>query len=279
MEKLGIAHVDMQKLAGGFPTMNYFTAYGGFAVYIGFEPIKMNNPKSSFEAFKKYLKKEYNLHAIDFSSGTDYNRVTRLPFTINLKTDKMCIPIEPHWSLDYILEQSVKCNNFVDIEFKKSSVAKYMLEGYDDRLEDEPELSIQYTLSDQGEKWEQEIHELISWGELYYNVFKERYGKKAWDGRHRWIWRGIVPRAIFLDWSLEKTLAVCKEFIELTGQKWSVYRSYVKVTYNRTLRRYKKGLPLTYSIARIFMENPELLKYFTLLENDKVENNEVEIVS
>ncbi|RLF33711.1 MAG: hypothetical protein DRN08_05270, partial [Thermoplasmata archaeon] len=259
---LEIAYRDMRKLSSVFPTNVYFTGYGGFAVYIAFEPIKLKHPKETLRAFVEYLREEFNLLSVDPLPIGDIRRVSRLPYTVNLKNERLCIPIDPNWDLDYILKQSKKCNDYVLNLYRPSSVARYMLSGYDKKMskiikkEKEEEINIDH--SKFSSVYEKEIYDIIKWGKLVYEAIKD------WDGRHRVIWRIIIPRAIFLGWSLEKTLEVCRKFIEETGRDWSEYKNYCTSTYKRTLQRIRENKPITYSLSRLFMENPDLLKYYDL---------------
>lgn len=245
---------DVRKIISEHIATVYFTGYGGFGVYLSFSAIRLKNPRYAIREFVMELDRKLGLDTLDWHVVGDLRRVSRLPYTVNLKNDKLCIPILPQWSLDFILEQARKCNTFLPIRFKPSTLVRHLLEAYDkhssEKIEYEP------PSLDEKEQFESEVKQLLE------------IAPQIEDGRHTLIFHGIVPRMILSGKSDDEILGVCHEFITLTPDtpekgKWKEeYEGYVRRDIESTRRRVMNGEPLKYSMSSIIMERPELLKFF-----------------
>ncbi len=86
----------------------YFSGMKGFHFYFDFEPVKLEaNFRSLSAKFLDFLKVPTN--PIDWHTVGDIQRISRVPFTTHIKSGRMCVPIDPAWSLRRILSESKKC--------------------------------------------------------------------------------------------------------------------------------------------------------------------------
>jgi len=240
---------EARKIAELFPCDIYFTGNKGFAVYIYFDFIHLEHPRETMRHFVEMLEKHLNLKTIDWHVIGDLKRVSRLPFTINQKTGNFCIPVNPNWSLDKILELS---RNPLQIEPLKQQPSKFvykLLEGID-RHVTEQEKELIYTPPKNPDLYRQQVQKLIE------------VAPKIKDGRHRLMFHGIIPRLVLVNATDEEILATCKEFITRTGKDWNEYCNYVKRAIKHTRNRVAKGEPLKYNFATVLVENPELIEFF-----------------
>lgn len=261
---LDSAYEDVKTIDKTFTTMNYFTAGKGFATYISFDKIRLKYPKEAMRAFVGDLEVAYGLENIDWSSVGDIERVSRLPFTVNLnkdnsEKDRLCIPISTDWSLDFILEQSEKCSTYLPVRFRPSALARNILEGYDKNVKPETFEYRPMEVKDPEEfvkHLKEEIEQIL---ENAPNIY---------DGRHTFIFHGLVPRMILIgETDEEKILGLVKEFIERTPNNSSKdsltsYLNYAKRCIKSTSQRIEAGMPIKYRMDSILFERPDLIKFF-----------------
>ncbi len=82
---------------GVYPLV-YFSGYKGFAIYLDFKPIKFENTlkaKETLRLFMTLLIKSLNLKTADIQVTIDVARLSRLPLTINTKSNLYCTPLNP----------------------------------------------------------------------------------------------------------------------------------------------------------------------------------------
>ena len=71
----------------------YFSGNKGFAIYIDFNPIHIEQFKEKLELFVDDMMEVFDLPNLDRPVCIDPKRISRLPYTINTKSGKMCHPI------------------------------------------------------------------------------------------------------------------------------------------------------------------------------------------
>lgn len=120
------------------PRIN-FSAMKGFHFHFDFEPLELKaNLKKIAYRFIDFL--EIPSVALDPHLIGNIQGLDRVPFTIHTKSRRLCIPIDPKWSLNKIKSESKKCNVEKRVEIIESGEARKVIEGFND-----PELYINET--------------------------------------------------------------------------------------------------------------------------------------
>jgi hypothetical protein len=214
----------------------YYTGGRGFAVYWDFEPAKVDLMGAREALLSLFYSPYVDTHVLG-----DERRVSRVPYTLNYNnllrgdTPRLCVPINPDWSVHEILEESKKCKFRKEIEivpceaFRKEAVTwKYVPKVY-------PAKSLEINNSEV-------LNYLVSLSE------------KITDGRHRIIHYLIVPTLVAMGYTDEQILAFCRAFIEKTGKSWVRYERYVE----RSIRRTREGNWRPWTPEKFLLENPDL---------------------
>lgn len=254
---LEYAYEDARKIGKLYKTFNNFTGKGGCGIYIRFPFTHLKYPKYAIRRFIKEIEKRLDIRSLDWRVVGDIQRVCRLPYTVNMKNFRMCFPIDLDWSLDKIIKNSLRCNDRLPVVIPINKDIPSKLRKLDYPPE-EKEISFDNVNVD---RYMIEVKGLL---DMAHNVK---------DGRHTFLFNGIVPRLVLLGYEDEEILYVCKEFIERTGKKWEDpnYRDYVvNDTLPRTKQRILEGKPLKMSLNSIFLERPSLLKYFKVSQSKMV---------
>ena len=237
----------------------YFTG-NGFSVYIPFEVCRLNHYHKTIRAYVERLEQEYKIVGIDWKVIGDINRVSRIVYTPNMKNGKMCIPVKSSWSLEEILQTSMKCKEIInpfDIELLEYnvSVQEELLEIDSNQKPDNITPFEAGKFESSKDRYIAEVNSILS---CACNVL---------DGRHTLIFHGIIPRLILVGKSDQEILGVVKEFIERTPydpEKKSVdhYVEYARRDIIATRDRFAKGLPVRLRLDKVFVSRPELLEFF-----------------
>jgi len=253
-EDLDVTYDDMKAISEVFPATVYFTGKGGFAVYLKTFSVRLKHPRMTIRKFVEMLEKQLGLSTIDWHVVGDMKRVSRLPYTVNMKNEKLCIPISPKWSMTYILEQSEKVTEYLPVLFKPSPMLGMLLKEIDNNMKELKVQSVNFERFNTS-KLKEEVQQLLE------------LAPKIYDGRHTLIFHGIVPRMILCGATDEEILAVVREFIERTPdneEKASMdsYLAYARRDITNTRKRLMEGLPVKFRMDSIMLSRPELLKYF-----------------
>ncbi|MHA1286213.1 MAG: hypothetical protein ACTSPB_02295 [Candidatus Thorarchaeota archaeon] len=109
----------------------YFSGKKGFHFHFDFEPLKL---KVDFRKLaKKFIK---FLHIpnvpLDTHVSGDIQRIDRVPFTIHTGSRRLCIPIDPKWSLGKIKSESKKCNIEKRVEIIENGEVRKIVDEFND---------------------------------------------------------------------------------------------------------------------------------------------------
>lgn len=221
-DSLEAAHRDFLKLVETFRTLQYkaryyFTGSKGFAAYVDFEPRVAN-----FESLKDFQQRIADLAGVKVDDRVmgDRKRFCRIPYTPNVKSLKhrmgmlYCIPIDPSWTLDQIIEASQHCKG-----------APVQIEACPNILRDiealpPPKQVARFTPnmntsnSALNEAARQRMVMMVDY--LINNV-----APKIRDGRHRCLNFLLVPALVQLGADRDTIHAAAQEFIERSGKTYS----------------------------------------------------------
>ena len=258
-ELLEYAFEDARTIGREYKTYTNFTGQGGCGVYIGFPFVELQYPKYAIRRFVSELESRLKLKSLDWSVVGDIQRVSRLPDTVNMKNFRLCFPVDLNWTLDKIIKYSLKCSSNLPVIIPDNKGVCKDLKDYD------------YPPSEKEVKFDNSDIDVDRYM-IEVKGFLE-VADKVEDGRHTIMYMGIIPRLVLLGYSDEEILFVCKEFIERSGKEWSgpKYKDYViNDVLPRTRERIEGGKTVKMSLESIFMERPELLKFFKIQESVKV---------
>lgn len=223
---------------------NMFTANKGFSIYIDFPETKLDYDKIRWFAdnFRSALKLAY----MDIKVTKTVRRISRLPYSINKNTniggkkEKLCIPINPKWSMHKILTEAKECTFAQDIVVEPCKEIRDIITHIK-----EPE----YTYNNKNDTNNLTIFNLKD--------------IKIWtdnadiipDGRHRIIYECIIPALVKHENVTDEMIhAVCQKFIETSGKNYSEYR-YMVSTHIKRNRQYKFK-PKTFD--ELLLEHPDI---------------------
>lgn len=80
----------------------YFSGCKGFAIYIDFKPTHITKFRQKLEVFIDMIMDVLVSNNIDRGVCIDVTRISRLPYTINTKSDKLCHPLPTDISLEQL---------------------------------------------------------------------------------------------------------------------------------------------------------------------------------
>lgn len=179
---------DVQKFVrfllsrGSYPLV-YFSGSKGFHVYVPFKPVKLTKPKETLKRVMITVTELLELKTADLNVA-DIARVARLPFTVNSKSGRMCVPISPQRLLKMTYQDVVHFvrENYDPPEYNESGYFKEFFEYVDVALDEmKPKRGQGGDVKIRGSsKWRKERIE------YYVNVVKE-HGRLAVDEKIREI--------------------------------------------------------------------------------------------
>jgi len=268
-DNLESAWAETQKLVKWFKEQDgkdltvYFSGKGfhAFIAFPAIPAIQLQNPVKSIRQYVKAIANTLGLHCIDWSVVGDMARISRLPYSPNMKPKlnrKLCVPIENNWNISRILSESKHPTEILQIHFEPVSFVAEELQRLDKQFE-----PVNYTLNKNIniERLGSEVVQLLEWSKKVVIAIDDN-SSIDWDGRHRMIFQLIVPRLVLAGWDDNTILAVCKKFVEDTGKTWRNYERYTTAVIERTRKRIAEGKPLLYNFHSFLKKHPDLEKYF-----------------
>lgn len=219
---------DMSKLVKflndsfGYVPRVYFTASKGFAIHIDFNPMKIKN----IHAVRSWVlnlgvKKDKSGKIID-ELGIAYDttvlgewrRISRLPYTLNFNAFKkysvpprMCVPINPRWSMPKIFGESKKCDMKVGVELNTSQEIRSVLNEYQKDFVEQVDFSFM-----NGNNGSKKVLKNKKWVcDVLLYLTNNAY--RISDGRHRLMTFIVIPAFQKLGMSKEKTFEFLDDFI------------------------------------------------------------------
>lgn len=217
-----------------------FTASKGFAVYLDFPPTELD--PFQVKMYCLQLTKSIGIHSDPVVNG-DRRRICRLPYTFNYKSLKtgrlrMCVPVDPEWSLGKVLEESIAPIGGVDWSPRPCpEIAREIASIPVPRVLEAP---IERVAPDALEAL-LDIAEFIN------------------DGRHRTVFKVVMPLCVQAGLGREGAMDYARRFIERSGKSFHNYQKYSEQAYDwcaaRPDIRHMK-------LERLLDQNPEIAEAF-----------------
>ena len=174
----------------------YFSGNKGFNFYIDFPETHIDNYGMRMNTFIKHIQNKLGLETIDVSVSIDNARISRVPYSLNTKSGRMCRPIDIH-TFDYdnkddkavvIPLQKKLCKPFVDFFLSLGIADEFKAITYQTPpASSNSETTLQYILD--------HANPNISEG-----------------SRHNIIWKILLPSMVQLGWNEEQILDGCKTY-------------------------------------------------------------------
>jgi hypothetical protein len=227
----------------------YFSGRGVHC-YIDFNPIKLDYFKPIARKFYTNIKQIIKSETMDFAIVGDWNRIMRIPYTMNTSAKYYCIPIDPKWDLETIKKKASKTDYSVEQAFNQCNHIRKILIAYDEEeknkpKEERPKINFEGPKKD---RLKLEIEQIY------------RFAPHTEDHRHRILQFMLVPRLILMGCTDEEVRAECKNYIQTTfgGKSYSDYARYVDDGIRRTRR--DKWYP--WSFETFIANFPDSAKWF-----------------
>ena len=175
----------------------YFSGNKGFNIYIDFPETKIEKWDNKIRAFVYLLERDLKVKRIDVGVVTDKNRISRLPFTKNSKSNRYCFPIDIHtFNLNHITNTEKYLNSYrvVSITPEEKFVSGLLKIPYveTEQHSGEPTSNIETTL-------------------IYIISIADRIPAGA---RHNAVWKILIPSLNRLGYTPEQTQKICVEFLQ-----------------------------------------------------------------
>lgn len=211
-----------------------FSAGQGFHVFVDCWPVEVN-----WRSLRDFQLEQAKVSGVELDTSVmgDKNRLCRLPLTPNVKSVKdgqfrWCVPVEEDWSLDRIL----------DVSMRKARPPEQVVvpcERLQKDLEALPSHHPQDTSHDAAAPSEpsesQETRAVLRADCVAILDYVEHINvDRIDDGRHRILHYLLVPALVKIGATNREILQRCRAFVERTGKHWAEYRNYVKDSILRT---------------------------------------------
>ena len=229
------SHKEVQLIAQKLESMKckprvYFSG-NGFAVYVDVYPSAFNRAQLRMWAFN--LQQELNLKTLDWCVIGDRRRVSRLPYTFNLKAIKrgeqvrMCVPINSKWSIHRILAESIR-PTVESIDIKPVRPEWIGLDSTQP-LESVERIAARIAMGDKALLPIDTMNAASSVSKLV------KMATRIKDGRHRILHYILVPSLLALKYTPDEVHSFCKGFITMSNKNYESYRDYVSLSITRTI--------------------------------------------
>jgi hypothetical protein len=228
----------------------YFTGGKGFALYVDLQGdyVFKDFPIVHYQ-LSQYLKEECAAECLDSTVIGDTSQISRLPFNINYKANRLCIPIDIDLSFERVIEESTNYTGDGLIRIEKASENSYghkMLKQWDD----------------EAEAFRKSIDDTIKAGGFTGNVDLDLLLDRA-SMTHGYmsvlVYRVIVPQLIqggFSDANIHK---YCIKFVKNAGKHYTTStRNFVNYYIKNQRKRNWKPM----SLPKLLNRYPELKKVF-----------------
>jgi len=260
------AYKDVIKLAkhikekyGETPRV-YFSGRKGFHVYLDFEPATFKHYQQAVREYVYELIMKINLRTLDTQVIGDVRRVSRIPYTVNIISQRLCIPIDVNWTLSEILWQSRSCDLKVSVERRVIPELAKELKELDKGCNQFIRSPVAREVLTKELNTDKYVEEL--------NLLMEVAKHGLSDFRHRLIHFAIVPRLVLLGKTDEEILNFCREFILLSSpvgrKRLDVYERYIL----RSIKRTREGKWMPWDLETLIYYFPGIEKQFERVKQD-----------
>ena len=239
----------------------YFTASKGFAVHIDFKPLHISNIHA-IRSWILNIADELKI-TVDSTVLGEWRRISRLPYSLNFNSLKkygvkprMCVPIDPSWSMSRIFSESKKCKMSVEIEINPSSEFRSIIDDFQRDYVEPVDIS-----SVNGNGTKELRNKKRAYDVLLYLI---NNAHRIRDGRHRILNFLIIPACIKLGMSKEQTVSFCRDFVNRTERSFPNLGRYISSCYKRNV----EGDWLPWSPSTFLERFPELYDVFRSDENE-----------
>ena len=237
----------IEKHYGNYPRV-YFSGRKGFHVIFDFEPTVFGNYPETIREFVYNIMTELKLKTLDKHSVGDLRRVTRIPYTINQKANRLCIPISLDWDLKEILWESKNCEFRSEIKIQGLHGLSVELKEIDGSIETRNSSSISEVNFAANRK------EYIDDLKLLLKVAENGLD----DFRTRTIIFMIIPRMVALGKTDQEIRSFSKEFVlRSSPESRKDLHDYLNITTTRS----REGTHLPWSWEAFLTHFPEFARY------------------
>jgi len=195
---------------GGSPLL-LFSGNKGFHIYIFFPAHIFYNLSRAVRRLVEYLEPP---PCLDAHVLGDRRRVARIPFSLHLKTNKLCVPLI-NGELEYYSDLSELPEHIFNASWSNSDIDWSEFDIL------EPESRIEVSNVRITDEYLDKLMQLAP---------------RIVDGRHRILFAIVVPALVHRGLSREEIHAWCREFIYRTGKEYEEYRRGVDYEIDRVLR-------------------------------------------
>lgn len=234
----------------------YFTASKGFAIHIDFRPLYIEN----IHAVRSWIlgvADELRI-TVDSTVLGEWRRISRLPYSLNFNSLKkygvkprMCVPVDPSWSMSKIFSESRKCKMDIQVEINPSDEFRRMIDEYQKEYV-EP---IDFDVNSNGNGTKELRNRKRAYDVLLYLL---NNAHRIRDGRHRILNFLVIPACIKLGMTKEQTINFCEKFVEGTERSFPNLGRYISTCYKRNV----EGDWLPWSPSTFLERFPELYDVF-----------------
>lgn len=241
------AYKDMQKVSTYFSDyFNYepritFTANKGFAIYCDYPENKIDFMKGYYLVI--HLISVLKLKYADLKVSRDIKRITRVPYSLNFNTLKcnnelkLCVPIDPSWSLHQIISESKNCKFKQDIIVEPNEEIFKVINSIKLPKYKAPTEQHQCTYKTDNEQ----IKRIVSCG-----IFT--------DGRHRILCRILIPYLVQQNNTSDEIIQTCTEFLNNNGKDIKEYISFISYHITRNRNHHYKPQ----SLSELLINNSDI---------------------
>jgi len=228
----------------------YFSGGKGFALYLDLQGdyVFKDYPIVHLK-LAQHLKEVCAAECLDSAVIGDTSRISRLPFNIHRKSNRLCIPVNIEWSFNEILERSVNYDGDGLIKINKASENSKgfeMVKEWDDEAENF-RIEIKDNLKNSGYSGNVDLDIILNKASLTHGY------------RRILIYRVIVPQMLINGYKKIDIHSYCEEFIKRSGACYDASTRRF-VNYYIKLHKSKNWKPI--SLENLLMQHPELKKVF-----------------
>lgn len=193
-----------------------FSARKGFHIYIDFALSEIKDYAKRMDKFMEILSMDLGITSFDRGVNRDRNRILRVPFTTNTKSNKMCIPVDIH-TFDFDNPQAVFIPRQESPKFIK------MFQAFPIDMDEDIDFESAKTSSDNSQAIQNTFHFIMN------------NAGNITDGRMNLVWKILIPSMVHLQYSDGDVLRGVKDFCmssygNYTGKQKQFAEYYLKRT-------------------------------------------------
>lgn len=185
----------------------YFTGKKGFAFYIDFDPVVIDDYSDRIEALIDHFRVQLKLKRFDIGVCKDVNRISRLPYTKHTGSGNFCQPINLTKVKFFDLTHFLASNKPINIKRDAYLIDKIgFITGY---------LKFEYEKMAFIKPKKPASSDI----ETTLTFILENGASIPEGARHNAVWKIVIPSMVMLDYAYHEIASTCKTFmIEILGK-------------------------------------------------------------